>query len=139
MKLLKTISMTLLSVGLVIGCSQSQEADSDTVAQATDIDLAGSEWGYNGQDLPFIQFGSDGKVSGNGGCNQFSGTYSTDGENITFSPLIATRKACVDMSGETAFFQILDKTQKYSAQHLVLVLKAADGQEIVQLQRRDFD
>jgi heat shock protein HslJ len=41
-----------------------------------------------------VTFAEDGTVSGNAGCNDFSGTYSADATSITFSPLIATRKAC---------------------------------------------
>jgi heat shock protein HslJ len=33
-------------------------------------------------------------VSGNDGCNAFSGSYQADGSNLTFGPLAGTRKAC---------------------------------------------
>lgn len=42
-----------------------------------------------------ITFGMDGRVTGSGGCNQFSGTYSADlGGTLTLSPLAATRIGC---------------------------------------------
>jgi heat shock protein HslJ len=37
---------------------------------------------------------SDGRVSGNTGCNTFNGPYEIDGENITIGPLATTLAAC---------------------------------------------
>jgi heat shock protein HslJ len=51
-------------------------------------------------------FGSDGKLSGNGGCNQYSGTYVLTGSSaIAVSPLATTRMMCPDpaMSQETSY------------------------------------
>lgn len=42
-----------------------------------------------------LTFGADGRVSGNGGCNSFSGSYSADGSSVTFGPLAMTRRACI--------------------------------------------
>jgi heat shock protein HslJ len=43
---------------------------------------------------PTAVFGSDGSLTGNTGCNTFMGTYTTQGDTITLSPLASTRKAC---------------------------------------------
>ncbi len=43
-------------------------------------------------------FGPDGALTGSGGCNQFSGTYTSDGASITVGPLASTRKYCEDSS-----------------------------------------
>jgi heat shock protein HslJ len=37
---------------------------------------------------------ADGKVSGNGGCNRISGSYTTKGSDIIFGALVGTRMAC---------------------------------------------
>lgn len=42
-----------------------------------------------------LTFGADGRVSGSGGCNSFSGTYSADGSSVTLGPLAMTRRACI--------------------------------------------
>lgn len=42
-----------------------------------------------------LTFGADGRVSGSGGCNSFSGTYSADGTSVTLGPLAMTRRACL--------------------------------------------
>jgi heat shock protein HslJ len=52
---------------------------------------------------PTAVFGSDGTLSGNTGCNTFTGTYKTEGDTITVSPLATTRKACPpDLSDQEA-------------------------------------
>jgi heat shock protein HslJ len=56
------------------------------------------------------EFAADG-VSGNGGCNQFNGSYTVDGQNITIGPLASTRAACPDealQQQETAYFAALE-------------------------------
>jgi heat shock protein HslJ len=45
--------------------------------------------------VPTIEFGADGGVSGFAACNTFTGTFTLDGETITFGPLATTKIACV--------------------------------------------
>jgi heat shock protein HslJ len=55
-------------------------------------------------------FTADGKLSGNGGCNQYSGTYVLTGASaIGISPLATTRMFCPDPAGsqETSYLAIL--------------------------------
>jgi heat shock protein HslJ len=56
------------------------------------------------------EFAADG-VSGNGGCNQFNGPYTVDGQSITIGPLASTRAACPDealQQQETDYFAALE-------------------------------
>jgi heat shock protein HslJ len=50
---------------------------------------------------PTIQFGADGTIHGTTGCNQYNGTYTTDGEKLTVGPLATTRMACADPAVNT--------------------------------------
>jgi heat shock protein HslJ len=52
-----------------------------------------------------VTFTSDGKVFGNAGCNDFSGTYKVRSWFITISPLATTLRACdaAVMDAEAAF------------------------------------
>jgi len=50
------------------------------------------------------------RVSGNAGCNNFFGSYTVDGEYISFSRMGATKMACMDETAnktETTLLQIL--------------------------------
>ena len=64
---------------------------------------------------PTISFSGDGTVSGNAGCNTFSGTYTVDGSNLTFGPLASTKIACEGAKGtlETAFLGAIQATTTY--------------------------
>lgn len=41
-----------------------------------------------------LEFGTDGTVSGNGGCNNFHGTYTQDGDSVKISELASTMMGC---------------------------------------------
>jgi heat shock protein HslJ len=63
-----------------------------------------------------LQLG-DGKASGSGGCNSFSGTYDLQSkEGIRFGPLATTRMACEPavMAQEQRFLAILAAARGYS-------------------------
>ncbi len=104
--------------------------------------LAGSEWGVEGEDLPFIQFGSDGRVSGNSGCNRFTGSYeAAEDGSIKIGPLAATRMACPEpaMSAEAKFLSALDAARRYERDGIRLSLRGEDGSVLMDLAQRDAD
>src|SRR6185295_120894 len=45
-----------------------------------------------------LRLGEDNRASGSTGCNSFSGTYQVRGDNISFSRLVSTRRACLDQN-----------------------------------------
>ena len=102
-------------------------------AQGGGDPLAGTSWRLvelNGQPVigtePLtLNFGTDGRVSGYGGCNQFSGEYSQNGASLRIGPLLSTRRACLEPAlntQETAYFQALESTTRYSIEGGQLVL-----------------
>jgi heat shock protein HslJ len=63
------------------------------------------------------------QVSGNGGCNNFRGSYTLlEGNRLSFSPLVSTRMACGNMEKETIFTELLQKADNYSIKGNVLSL-----------------
>src|SRR6185503_7817197 len=95
-----------LMVALALGCSVAlgQNRDLSTGQQA----LAGTDWrlvsmGRVGAETSLVsgttvtlKFGSDGRVTGSGGCNTVGGSYQVQGDTLRFSQLFSTRRACVD-------------------------------------------
>ena len=63
----------------------------------------------------------EGKVLGNSGCNNFFGSFSSQGEKITFSDLGSTKMFC-EKSVETEFFEALAKAQRFQVKDLHLLL-----------------
>jgi heat shock protein HslJ len=72
--------------------------------------LTGSDWklvsiGPSGAEVDVVagttvtlRFGEDGRASGSTGCNSYSGTYQVRGDNVSFSRLVSTRRACLDQN-----------------------------------------
>ena len=102
--------------------------------------LAGTTWimASAGKRPPTISFAADGKVGGFGGCNRFFGSYTQKGEDLSFSPLGATRMACPAgiMKMEQDFFSMLGAVRAARIEASELVLIDASGRELTRLARR---
>jgi heat shock protein HslJ len=112
--------------------------------KATSQDLAGTSWqviGYNngkqavvsiiaGTEMD-IQFGKDGTVSGKSGCNNYSGPYTVNGNQIKIGPLASTMMACSDPEGvmdqEQQYLAALETAATYQIEGNVLELRTSDG------------
>jgi heat shock protein HslJ len=114
------------------------------VYKAQSQDLQGTSWnavGYNNgkQAVTSVlagttltaEFGKDGNLSGNGGCNTYSGPYKVNGDQITIGPLISTMKACGEPAGvmdqETQYLAALQSAATYQMEGNVLELRTKDG------------
>lgn len=92
------------------------------------VEMDGGEIKYGEEDTPayFILTSSEGRVSGNLGCNNFFGTYELEhGMRIRFSPLGATMMSCADMSTETRLNEILQTVDNYTVHNDMLSLNKA--------------
>jgi copper homeostasis protein (lipoprotein) len=90
----------------------------------------------NGKDLtagpaftkePHVMFKLKGnRVTGNGGCNSFSGTYELKSNNrITLSKLMTTLMACPAMDTESLFLKALQMADSYYVRGDTLILNRA--------------
>ena len=69
------------------------------------------------ESVPTLVFAEGGAVSGNAGCNQFSGTATIGDGTIDFGALASTRMACVDEAAtqlETEYLAALDAATTWS-------------------------
>jgi heat shock protein HslJ len=77
------------------------------------------------------EFGTDGRVAGSGGCNQFSGGYTLEGDGLAIGPVASTRKAYLAPEGageqEAAYLAALARVTTWSFREERLQLRAADG------------
>jgi heat shock protein HslJ len=109
-------------------------------AQSTD--LAGSAWivtGYNNGQQAVVSvmtgteltanFGADGNLSGNGGCNTYTASYTVDGNKISIGPAATTRMACEQavMDQEQQYLAALATAATYQMSGDKLELRTADG------------
>jgi len=85
-----------------------------------------------------IEFGSDGKLNGNVGCNSFGGDYKVSGNQITFGPVMSTMMACLNQSGdqEMGTLAVLKDSAKFVMDNNKLTVTSADGKSMIVLLRK---
>ncbi len=81
----------------------------------------------DGKEIFMMLFKNENRVSGNGGCNGFAGTYNMadDGFRIGFSKIMRTQMACAQTDMENEFFKVLGETDSYYITNNVLQLNRA--------------
>ena len=85
---------------------------------------------------PTMQFARDGRLGANTGCNSAGASYTTEGDRITFGPILSTKRACADPRGnelETAVVRALEATRVYRVEGDTLTLLAEDGRTLATL------
>ncbi len=109
-----------------------------------DADLAGTSWEVTGYDdgsqavtsvlagtTLTANFGEDGTLTGNSGCNDYSGPYKVTGNQIGIGPLSSTKKACSDpvgvMDQESQYLAALENAQVFIVEGNTLELRLVDG------------
>jgi heat shock protein HslJ len=85
----------------------------------------------------FIDFGEDGELTGNVGCNSFGGDYEVAGDQITFGSIISTLMACEEpiMAQESAVLKTFTDTATYDLNGDTLTITSADGSTSIVLKR----
>jgi heat shock protein HslJ len=69
-------------------------------------------------------------ISGNGGCNSYSGPYETDGTKIRIGPVAATQRACLEANvtqQESEYLAALDAVRTFGIDQNGATLFRADG------------
>lgn len=76
-------------------------------------------------------FGGDGSLSGSTGCNNYSGNYEVDGEEMSIGPLAVTERFCEAPEGtmdqETEYLAALQTVANWSIDGDVLDLRTSEG------------
>jgi len=132
---------TVLGDQLTVTDSSGQEI---LIFRAVGQNLAGTEWmltGYNNGAGGFVSvvsgtavtaaFGEDGQMSGNAGCNHYSGAFTVTGSVISIGPLAMTEMYCMDPDGvmdqESAYLAAVQAAASYRVGAGDLTLMDADG------------
>ena len=120
-------------------------ACTSTASQAgSKSDLAGTSWivtGYSdgSQALASVlagttltaDFAADGTLSGNSGCNDYSGPYKITDNQVGIGPLASNKKACSDplgvMEQEAQYMAALENAEVFVIDGNVLELSEVDG------------
>ena len=121
-------------------------ANNTTLAtyKAESQDLSGTNWeviAYNNGKEAVVgvaigttltaSFDKDGNLSGNSGCNNYSGPYKVNGNQINIGPLASTQMYCDNPAGvmdqEAQYLAALQTASTYQIEGDRLELRTADG------------
>jgi heat shock protein HslJ len=136
--------------GCWIDRTRAHIASLDALApESPSAGLAGSAWlvedieGRGVIDMlqSTLSFESEAQVTGNAGCNRYTGSVAIDGQSISFGPLATTRMACpeaVDVQ-ERRVLDALARTSRYAFESgdLILLLSDREGTTLLRLSRMD--
>ena len=125
--------MTMISCGT--GKKALTSADID--GQWTIVEAMGQSVTGNEGNVPSINFNvAEKSVSGTTGCNRFMGGF-TLGENneVSFSPLAATKMMCRDMKAEMLIFQATEAARTARKDNEDLVFCSEDGNVVLRMTR----
>ena len=125
--------MTMISCGT--GKKALTSADID--GQWTIVEAMGQSVTGNEGNVPSINFNvAEKSVSGTTGCNRFMGGF-TLGENneVSFSPLAATKMMCRDMKAEMLIFQATEAARTAKKDNEDLVFCSEDGNVVLKMTR----
>ena len=65
----------------------------------------------------------DKRFTGNGGCNQVSGNYILDKNNIQFTEVTTSKMSCEDIAFENTFLDLLKRVDRFEQKGSDLLLK----------------
>ncbi len=103
-----------LLLALAAGCASSSRTAGPVA------DLSGTRWTVvsidgnapvRGDEALSVEFSVDGRVSGNSGCNSYSGPWIRDDTTLRIGELLSTRRACADERRQRQETRLLDILQ----------------------------
>ena len=79
-------------------------------------------------------FGSDDKLTGNGGCNEYSAGYTVSGKDLTIDSPMSSMMSCNEMvdQQESEYLYLLENSSTYEIKGSKLTIKDSTGQPIIE-------
>jgi putative lipoprotein len=125
---MKKYFLSLLIIGLMISaCSAKGTGASASLVgswKLTSYGSAASPTPAVADTEAGITFNQDATITGNSGCNGFGGSYTVEGDKVTFDQVTSTLMACDDprMAQEDAVHQVLNNTASFKIEGNKLTL-----------------
>ena len=130
----------LLCALALAGCQNisASHGDANSTASTSELNLNNTSWmlplpkGSTCEVPPMIEF-SDGRASGDLGCNRFDGTVKIDGEKLQFEQVAVTMKMCAPqyMALETQMLKVLNDARSARRTNTSLTFFDKAGNEIL--------
>lgn len=94
----------------------------------------GAETGVVAGTTVTLKLSEDDRASGSTGCNSYGGTYQVSGDNISFSRIVSTRRACLDQNAneqEHRFLSILETANRFRLSSNRLTILSDRGRNVL--------
>ena len=78
-----------------------------------------------------LEFGRNGRVTGQGPCNTFSATQTVPYPWFELDQIASTKMACADLAAETIYFETLNAMTLSEVSGAILLLSNDEGDEMV--------
>jgi len=139
------LTLLLLVIAVSIAGAENAKEKISNAGSKTATSLEGVSWsldsylspeGQTENVLNYTQITAlfeKGRVTGNGGCNNYAGSYVTEGNNINISQLLSTMMFCYDniSSQESVYLINLQKAATYNISDNLLKMMDANGTVIL--------
>lgn len=147
---LRTFTCAVAFAALVACTSQEQEPVESVAADGVTFELAGTRWALmrlgdrkveisEGGREAYIHLNSaDASVVGYAGCNRISSTHESNGSQLQFGEVIATRMACDDLPTETALLEAMKLTASWRISGSQLELLDAQQRSLATFEARNL-
>lgn len=141
MKKMKVMLMAMLACGMMFmgtGCAQKAVSIADLAGEWEIVEVDNKP--VSAEETPFLGFNvAEKQLYGNAGCNSLMGNLETDEnqpDGLSFGALGSTKRMCADMAAEDAVLQALGAVKGFALDGENLVLKGADGSELMELKKK---
>lgn len=94
------------------------------------------------ESMAFVQFRSEGRLSGSSGCNRLFAEYQADSRGTIFiGPVATTRMICDElvMEQERALAAALENARSYQRRSIWLVLFDSEARQVLEMRQTDWD
>ena len=112
MRLMTLFLILATAGGCAMTAADSQLRDRDWML----VSIEGFDSLPSGAATPTIRFGTDGRLSGNTGCNRAGADYTAEGDRLTINSMFSTKRACLDPQGNTlerTYITAVEGTRSY--------------------------
>jgi heat shock protein HslJ len=138
MKIIRLIALWWIAVFAVTSAAAQSETAQPGLSDSSWLLVATSGQDHQTLVLPgsniTLNFEGEDRISGNGGCNQYSGGYTTGAAGeITFSDTVSTLRACADnqlTTQESIYLSALGGVTHYEVSERQLTLRITDVEEL---------
>ncbi|MBQ1973424.1 MAG: META domain-containing protein [Paraprevotella sp.] len=133
---MKKIVMLLMCASLFISCDSAKKVSEGSK------ELMSTEWKIVKANGQAVEMGEEGQptfalnekeVYGATGCNNYFGTYTLEGEKLSFAQMGATQRMCVNMDAERNILLALEKVSAFKVESEKAYLYDAAGVCVMEL------